>query len=100
VSALLFQLVQTSAHDVRIHAQKLARKRREAIADAKLSSFVEGSKAPLLDEHDREVRWFNKINLASLTPFKSGNSLVSEWTRVGDQNGQDDCSVLDATVSG
>ncbi|KAG9095820.1 Sister chromatid cohesion protein 2 [Ceratobasidium sp. UAMH 11750] len=54
VSALLFQLVQTSAHDVRIHAQKLARKRREAIADAKTSSLVENGKAPLLDEHDRE----------------------------------------------
>lgn len=55
VSALLFQLVQTSAHDVRIHAQKLARKRREAIADAKVASFVENGKTPLLDEHDREV---------------------------------------------
>jgi cohesin loading factor subunit SCC2 len=47
--------VQTSAHDVRIHAQKLARKRREAIADASASSFVEGGKLPLLDEHDREA---------------------------------------------
>ncbi|ELU38190.1 proline-rich protein Rad9 [Rhizoctonia solani AG-1 IA] len=56
VSALLFQLVQTSAHDVRTHAQKLARKRREAIADAKTTTFVEGGKVPLLDEHDREVR--------------------------------------------
>lgn len=55
VSALLFQLVQTSAHDVRIHAQKLARKRREALADANTTSFVEGGKTPLLDEHDREV---------------------------------------------
>ncbi|KAJ1303221.1 hypothetical protein OPQ81_011419 [Rhizoctonia solani] len=54
VSALLFQLVQTSAHDVRIHAQKLARKRREAIADSKTTSTVEGGKMPLLDEHDRE----------------------------------------------
>ncbi|CAE6449430.1 unnamed protein product [Rhizoctonia solani] len=54
VSALLFQLVQTSAHDVRIYAQKLARKRREAIADSKATSFVEGGKTPLLDEHDRE----------------------------------------------
>ncbi|KAG8738993.1 Sister chromatid cohesion protein 2 [Ceratobasidium sp. 414] len=55
VSALLFQLVQTSAHDVRIHAQRLARKRREAIADAKASSVVENGKPPLLDEHDREA---------------------------------------------
>ncbi|KAG9123567.1 Sister chromatid cohesion protein 2 [Ceratobasidium sp. 392] len=54
VSALLFQLVQTSAHDVRIHAQKLARKRREAIADANGPSAMENGKVPLLDEHDRE----------------------------------------------
>ncbi|CCO30647.1 Protein rad9 AltName: Full=SCC2 homolog [Rhizoctonia solani AG-1 IB] len=84
VSALLFQLVQTSAHDVRIHAQKLARKRREAIADAKLSSFVEGSKAPLLDEHDREEIHLYLNGLESAT--KTAKTIVLFLTQRSGKN--------------
>ncbi|CAE6438521.1 unnamed protein product [Rhizoctonia solani] len=74
VSALLFQLVQTSAHDVRIYAQKLARKRREAIADSKTTSFVEGGKIPLLDEHDREELHLYLNGLESAT--KTAKTIV------------------------
>ncbi|KAG8683687.1 Sister chromatid cohesion protein 2, partial [Ceratobasidium sp. 395] len=74
VSALLFQLVQTSAHDVRIQAQKLARKRREAIADANTSNMVENGKAPLLDEHDREAIHLYLNGLESAT--KTAKTIV------------------------
>ncbi|CAE6465375.1 unnamed protein product [Rhizoctonia solani] len=84
VSALLFQLVQTSAHDVRIHAQKLARKRREAIADAKLSSLVEGGKAPLLDEHDREEIHLYLNGLESAT--KTAKTIVLFLTQRSGKN--------------
>ncbi|KAG9101090.1 Sister chromatid cohesion protein 2 [Ceratobasidium sp. 370] len=74
VSALLFQLVQTSAHDVRIHAQRLARKRREAIADANASITVENGKPPLLDEHDREEMHLYLNGLESAT--KTAKTIV------------------------
>ncbi|QRV77482.1 proline-rich protein Rad9 protein [Ceratobasidium sp. AG-Ba] len=74
VSALLFQLVQTSAHDVRIHAQRLSRKRREAIADASASSFMENGKQPLLDEHDREEAHLYLNGLESAT--KTAKTIV------------------------
>ncbi|KAG8691558.1 Sister chromatid cohesion protein 2 [Ceratobasidium sp. 423] len=84
VSALLFQLVQTSAHDVRIHAQKLARKRREAIADSKTTSLVEGGKAPLLDEHDREEIHLYLNGLESAT--KTAKTIVLFLTQRSGKN--------------
>ncbi|CAE7081849.1 unnamed protein product [Rhizoctonia solani] len=84
VSALLFQLVQTSAHDVRIYAQKLARKRREAIADSKATSFVEGGKAPLLDEHDREEIHLYLNGLESAT--KTAKTIVLFLTQRSGKN--------------
>ncbi|CAE6533842.1 unnamed protein product [Rhizoctonia solani] len=84
VSALLFQLVQTSAHDVRIHAQKLARKRREAIADSKTTSFVEGGKTPLLDEYDREEIHLYLNGLESAT--KTAKTIVLFLTQRSGKN--------------
>ncbi|CAE6432892.1 unnamed protein product [Rhizoctonia solani] len=84
VSALLFQLVQTSAHDVRIYAQKLARKRREAIADSKTTSLVEGGKAPLLDEHDREEIHLYLNGLESAT--KTAKTIVLFLTQRSGKN--------------
>ncbi|CAE6459153.1 unnamed protein product [Rhizoctonia solani] len=84
VSALLFQLVQTSAHDVRIHAQKLARKRREAIADSKATSFAEGGKTPLLDEHDREEIHLYLNGLESAT--KTAKTIVLFLTQRSGKN--------------
>ncbi|KAF8607050.1 hypothetical protein BDV93DRAFT_436800 [Ceratobasidium sp. AG-I] len=84
VSALLFQLVQTSAHDVRIHAQKLARKRREALADANTASFVENGKAPLLDEHDLEETHLYLNGLESAT--KTAKTIVFFLTQRSGKN--------------
>lgn len=55
VSALLLQLVQTSAHDVRIEARKLALSRQQSVVLKRNdSSFVEGTET-FLTERDREV---------------------------------------------
>lgn len=65
VSALLLQLVQTSAHGVRIQARRLARARQQALAMRRQESMAETqsekSPGPFLDEKDNEVR------LSSLT---------------------------------
>ena len=55
VSALLMQLVQTSAHDVRVEAKAIRKAREQALALRRQESFNEQpQKAPWLDEHDRE----------------------------------------------
>ncbi|KAK0188221.1 hypothetical protein F5146DRAFT_1062556 [Armillaria mellea] len=58
VSALLLQLVQTSAHDVRIQAKKIEKARQQKIALRRQESFTENqsqiSHEPFLDEHDSE----------------------------------------------
>jgi len=60
VSALLLQLVQTSAHDVRIEARKIEQLRRNKLALKRQESFNESqSQQPqndlFLDETDQEV---------------------------------------------
>ncbi|KAF8636245.1 hypothetical protein AX17_003730 [Amanita inopinata Kibby_2008] len=61
VSALLLQLVQTSAHDVRIEARRIGKARQNAIALRRQESFSESQsqgrrvqEKDFLDEHDRE----------------------------------------------
>ena len=54
VSALLMQLVQTSAHDVRVEAKAIRKARDQALALRRQESFNEKPKEPLLDEHDQE----------------------------------------------
>ncbi|RDX49866.1 hypothetical protein OH76DRAFT_1556053 [Lentinus brumalis] len=55
VSALLMQLVQTSAHDVRVEAKTIRKARDQALALKRQESFTEKPpKEPLLDEHDQE----------------------------------------------
>ncbi|EJF61054.1 hypothetical protein DICSQDRAFT_170603 [Dichomitus squalens LYAD-421 SS1] len=55
VSALLMQLVQTSAHDVRVEAQAIRKAREQALALRRQESFNEKpQKEPWLDEHDKE----------------------------------------------
>ncbi|KAG2115459.1 hypothetical protein DEU56DRAFT_932992 [Suillus clintonianus] len=55
VSALLFQLVQTSAHDVRVAARKIARRRQSRQALRRQDSVAnERSAEPLMDELDAE----------------------------------------------
>ncbi|KAF5337499.1 hypothetical protein D9758_013605 [Tetrapyrgos nigripes] len=56
VSALLLQLVQTSAHDVRVSAKSIERARQQKLAMRRQESFTETQQAPepFLDEHDKE----------------------------------------------
>lgn len=55
VSALLFQLVQTSAHDVRVAARKIAKRRQSRQALRRQDSVTnEKSAEPLMDELDAE----------------------------------------------
>ena len=61
VSALLLQLVQTSAHDVRIEAKKIEKTRQNKFALKRQESFSESQQAPpepFLDETDLEVFCF------------------------------------------
>jgi cohesin loading factor subunit SCC2 len=59
VSALLLQLVQTSAHGVRVQAKRLAKARQQALAMRRQESMAETSSekspGPFLDEKDNEV---------------------------------------------
>lgn len=59
VSALLLQLVQTSAHDVRISAQGIAKERQNKIALRRQESFAESQSQnqpeDFLDEQDNAV---------------------------------------------
>ena len=58
VSALLLQLVQTSAHDVRLEARKIEKVRQNKFALRRQESFSESQPAPpepFLDETDQEV---------------------------------------------
>ena len=59
VSALLLQLVQTSAHGVRIQAKRLAKARQQAVAMRRQETMAETptekSPGPFLDEKDNEV---------------------------------------------
>ncbi|KAG0704778.1 hypothetical protein DFH29DRAFT_981273 [Suillus ampliporus] len=55
VSALLFQLVQTSAHDVRVAARKIAKRRQSRQALRRQDSMAnEKSAEPVMDELDAE----------------------------------------------
>jgi cohesin loading factor subunit SCC2 len=62
VSALLLQLVQTSAHDVRIEAKRFARRRRELVAQSSLANLND-AKEELLTVLDREVFKFRHAGL-------------------------------------
>jgi cohesin loading factor subunit SCC2 len=61
VSALLLQLVQTSAHDVRIEAKKINKVRQNTFALKRQESFSEREgqqpppPEPFLDDTDQEV---------------------------------------------
>ncbi|RPD54662.1 hypothetical protein L226DRAFT_613702 [Lentinus tigrinus ALCF2SS1-7] len=68
VSALLMQLVQTSAHDVRVEARAIRKARDQALALKRQESFTEKPpKEPLLDEHDQEEMRLYASGLDSAT---------------------------------
>ena len=57
MSALLLQLVQTSAHDVRMEASRIAKERQQLVTLRRQESFTEqdASSEPFLDELDNRV---------------------------------------------
>lgn len=57
VSVLLLQLVQTSAHDVRLKARKIEKNRQNQMTLKRQESFSENRQVQesLLDENDQEV---------------------------------------------
>ncbi|EIW81234.1 hypothetical protein CONPUDRAFT_165445 [Coniophora puteana RWD-64-598 SS2] len=59
VSALLLQLVQTSAHDVRVAARRIHKDRQRNVAMRRNDSFHEKHPEPVLDElDDEEIRLY------------------------------------------
>lgn len=56
VSALLLQLVQTSAHGVRIEARRFGKARQQTLALRRQDSMVEKAEEPFLDDKDMGVR--------------------------------------------
>jgi hypothetical protein len=98
VSALLFQLVQTSAHDVRVAARKIAKARGGRQALRRQDSMAsERSAEPAMDELDAEVS-ANDNCMALLTTI-AGNAAVYHGTRVSDERCKDDSCVSNAKVS-
>jgi cohesin loading factor subunit SCC2 len=55
VSALLLQLVQTSAHDVRLEASKIGKARQQVFALRRQDSNNDVGAEAFLDENDAEV---------------------------------------------
>lgn len=79
VSALLLQLVQTSAHGVRVQAKRLAKARQQALAMRRQESVAEALSAdkpadPFLDEKDEEEIQLYMSGLESAT--KAAKTIV------------------------
>ncbi|KAH9961425.1 hypothetical protein BGW80DRAFT_1438760 [Lactifluus volemus] len=78
VSALLLQLVQTSAHGVRLQAKRLAKARQQALALRRQESIAETPSekppGPFLDEKDKEEIQLYTSGLESAT--KAAKTIV------------------------
>ncbi|KAI0350346.1 hypothetical protein OH77DRAFT_1593607 [Trametes cingulata] len=74
VSALLMQLVQTSAHDVRVEAHAIRKAREQALALRRQESYQDKPKEPWLDEHDMEEIQLYASGLESAT--KAAKTIV------------------------
>ncbi|KAH8114301.1 hypothetical protein DFH11DRAFT_1508962 [Phellopilus nigrolimitatus] len=74
VSALLLQLVQTSAHNVRVEARRVAKARQQHFALKRQDSITGDTRGPFLDEKDlEEVRLYS----AGLeAPTKAAKAIV------------------------
>ena len=80
VSALLLQLVQTSAHGVRVQVKRLAKARQQALAMRRQESVAEALSAdkpadPFLDEKDEEV-FTSRSRTTLCQNFFAGNSAL------------------------
>ncbi|KAK7469438.1 Sister chromatid cohesion protein 2 [Stygiomarasmius scandens] len=75
VSALLLQLVQTSAHDVRVSAKKIEKARQQKLALKRQESFNDSQTSePFLDEHDKEEIQLYTTGLESAT--KAAHTII------------------------
>ncbi|KAJ4497024.1 hypothetical protein C8R41DRAFT_824439 [Lentinula lateritia] len=83
ISALLLQLVQSSAHDIRLGARKIDRERQAKIALRRQESIVmesqqsqmnNGNNEGFLDEEDRAVIKLHSAALAS--PHKAASTII------------------------
>ncbi|KAJ3896942.1 hypothetical protein GG344DRAFT_35833 [Lentinula edodes] len=83
ISALLLQLVQSSAHDIRLGARKIDRERQAKIALRRQESIVmesqqsqmnNGNNGGFLDEEDRAVIKLHSAALAS--PHKAASTII------------------------
>ena len=68
VSALLLQLVQTSAHDVRVQARAIRKARLQDLALRRQDSMNEQEEQPFLDEKDMEVSPMRLVTEISFMP--------------------------------
>lgn len=84
MSALLLQLVQTSAHDVRVEAEALRDARTQALAMRRQES-VNDVKPSFLDEKDMEVRAKLLLSYSKVLTSLLGASSVHFGTRLCDQ---------------
>jgi cohesin loading factor subunit SCC2 len=90
VSALLLQLVQTSAHDVRLEARKLGKARVQQLAlrrQESISGPIHGGMRedePFLDQQDHEVRISMRSRKHEDDNLSLGNSSVHLWIRLCD----------------
>jgi cohesin loading factor subunit SCC2 len=90
---LLLQLVQTSAHDVRLKAKKIEKNRQNQLALKRQESYSESqAQEPFLDENDHEVR-YHLTNLLSGRDsqeayFRVGNCFVQRWIGLSDQSSE------------
>ncbi|PCH40319.1 hypothetical protein WOLCODRAFT_67627 [Wolfiporia cocos MD-104 SS10] len=67
VSALLMQLVQTSAHDVRVEARSIKKARQQALAIRRQEFVNDNHQGPFLDEKDMEETRLYTSGLDSAT---------------------------------
>ncbi|THH14012.1 hypothetical protein EW146_g6273 [Bondarzewia mesenterica] len=74
VSALLLQLVQTSAHGVRIEARRLSKARQQTLALRRQESLNEKTEEPFIDERDAEEIQLYMSGLESAT--KAAKTIV------------------------
>jgi hypothetical protein len=98
VSALLFQLVQTSAHDVRVAARKIAKRRQSRQALRRQDSATNERLAePLIDELDAEVS--TNVSRISYLTARVGDTTLYHGVRVRHECCKDDSRVFDTEVS-
>lgn len=103
VSALLLQLVQTSAHDVRIQAKKIDKARQNRFALRRQESLTESqtnlvTPEPFLDDNDHDACSFSLFWFPLLTFLFAGDTAVWFWIGFGYEGCKDNYPLLKSKV--